>query len=132
MKAASSSKVARVYLRVSTGEQDLARQADIEHVARVAGYYIAGVYREKASGTRTDRPELLRTITDLQPGDVVVAERIDRISCLPLPEAERLVASIKAKGARLAVPGLVGLSELAAQNSGVAKIALEAVQDLLP
>lgn len=99
MKAASSSKVARVYLRVSTGEQDLARQADIEHAARADGYYIAGVYREKASGARANRPELLRMIADLQPGDVVVAERIDRISRLPLPEAERLVASIKAKGA---------------------------------
>ena len=42
--------------------------------------YIAGVYREKASGARADRPELLRMIADLQPGEVVVAEKIDRIS----------------------------------------------------
>ncbi len=42
-------------------------------------------------------------IADLQPGEVVVAERIDRISRLPLAEAERLVASIRAKGARLRV-----------------------------
>jgi DNA invertase Pin-like site-specific DNA recombinase len=27
-------------------------------------------------------------IADLQPGDVVIAEKIDRISRLPLPEAE--------------------------------------------
>src|SRR5450631_2152025 len=82
-------QIARLYLRVSTDEQDLARQADIEHSARQAGYYIAGVYREKASGARADRPELLRMIADLQPGEVVVAEKIDRISRLPLPEAER-------------------------------------------
>src|SRR5699024_12130742 len=62
---------------------------------------------EKASGARADRPELLRMIGDLQPGEVVIAEKIDRISRLPLPEAERLVASIQAKGARLAVPGVV-------------------------
>jgi DNA invertase Pin-like site-specific DNA recombinase len=78
-------QIARLYLRVSTDEQDLARQADIEHSARQAGYYIAGVYREKASGARADRPELLRMIADLQPGEVVVAEKIDRISRLPLP-----------------------------------------------
>ena len=86
-------KVARIYLRVSTDEQDLTRQADIEHSTRAAGYYIAGVYREKASGARADRPELLRMIADLQPGEVVVAEKIDRISRLPLAEAEHLVAS---------------------------------------
>jgi DNA invertase Pin-like site-specific DNA recombinase len=98
-------KVARIYLRVSTDEQDLTRQAEIEHSARSAGYYIAGVYREKASGARADRPEILRMIADLQPGEVVVAEKIDRISRLPLAEAQKLVASIRSKGARLAVPG---------------------------
>src|SRR5690606_32697479 len=70
-------------------------------------------------------------IGDLQPGEVVIAEKIDRISRLPLPEAERLVASIQAKGARLAVPGVVDLSDLAAEAQGVAKIVLEAVQIML-
>jgi DNA invertase Pin-like site-specific DNA recombinase len=124
-------KIARIYLRVSTDEQDLSRQADIEHSTRAAGYYVAGIYREKASGARADRPELLRMISDLQPGEVVVAEKIDRISRLPLAEAEKLVASIRAKGARLAVPGLVDLSDLADEADGVAKIVLMSVQELL-
>ena len=136
-------KVARIYLRVSTDEQDLSRQADIEHSTRAAGYYVAGIYREKASGARADRPELLRIgrarhralqlrmIADLQPGEVVVAEKIDRISRLPLAEAEKLVASIRAKGARLAVPGLVDLSDLADEADGVAKVVLMSVQELL-
>ncbi|MFA0011535.1 recombinase family protein, partial [Vibrio sp. 10N.261.46.E12] len=75
-------------------------------------YYVAGVYKEKASGARADRPELLRLIGDLQPGEIVVAEKIDRISRLPLPEAEKLVDSIRDKGAKLSVPGLVDLTEL--------------------
>jgi DNA invertase Pin-like site-specific DNA recombinase len=124
-------KVARLYLRVSTDEQDLTRQVDIEHSTRAAGYYVAGIYREKASGARADRPELLRMIADLQPGEVVVAEKIDRISRLPLVEAEQLVASIRAKGARLVVPGLVDLSDLAGEADGVAKIVLVSVQELL-
>jgi DNA invertase Pin-like site-specific DNA recombinase len=70
-------------------------------------------------------------IADLQPGEVVVAEKIDRISRLPLPEAEQLVASIRAKGARLAIPGLVDLSEVAAGAEGMAKIVLDSVQELL-
>ena len=124
-------KVARIYLRVSTDEQDLTRQTDIEQSTRAAGYYVAGVYREKASGARADRPELLRMIADLQPGEVVVAEKIDRISRLPLAEAEQLVASIRSKGAKLAVPGLVDLSNFATEADGVAKIVLESVQELL-
>jgi DNA invertase Pin-like site-specific DNA recombinase len=124
-------KVARIYLRVSTDEQDLTRQAQIEHGTRGAGYYVAGIYKEKASGARADRPELLRMIADLQHGEVVIAERMDRISRLPLAEAERLVGSIRAKGARLAVPGLVDLSDFSAESEGVAKIVLESVQELL-
>lgn len=127
----ASIKVARVYLRVSTDEQDLTRQTEIKRSARAAGYYIAGVYREKASGARADRPELLRMIADLQPGEVVVAEKIDRISRLPLAEAEQLVASIRSKGAKLAVPGLVDLSDFAAGTDGVARIVLESIQELL-
>lgn len=124
-------KIARIYLRVSTDQQDLTRQADIEQGTRAVGYYIAGVYREKASGARADRPELLRMIADLQPGEVVVAEKIDRISRLPLAEAEQLVESIRTKGAKLAVPGLVDLSDFAAAVDGVARIVLESVQELL-
>lgn len=124
-------KTARIYLRVSTEDQDLARQEAIVSQAQASGYYVAGVYRETASGARADRPELLRMLADLQAGDVVIAEKIDRISRLPLHEAEQLVATIQAKGARLAVPGVVDLSELAAAAEGVPRIVLQAVQDML-
>lgn len=127
----SAPKIARVYLRVSTDQQDLERQEAIVCNAKAAGYYVAGVYREKASGARADRPELLRMIADLQPGEVVIAEKIDRISRLPLPEAEKLIATIRAKGAQLAIPGVVDLSELAASSEGVARVVLESVQDML-
>ena len=70
-------------------------------------------------------------VADLQPGEVVVAEKIDRISRLPLPEAELLVEAIRGRGARLSVPGIVDLSDLVADSAGVARIVLEAVQDML-
>ena len=70
-------------------------------------------------------------IAELQPGEVVVAEKIDRISRLFLAKAEQLVASIRTKGAKLAVPGLVDLSDFAAETDGVARIVLESVQELL-
>ncbi len=77
------------------------------------------------------RPELLRMIDDLQAGEVVIAENIDRLSRLPLSEAEKLVASIRTKGARLSIPGLVDLSEISADAQGVTKIVIESLQELL-
>lgn len=124
-------KVARIYQRVSTEEQDLARQGELVKATKAAGYYVAKVYTEKASGARADRPALLQMIDDLQAGDVVVCEKIDRLTRLPLPEAEKLVQSIKAKGAKLSVPGLVDLSDIAAAADGIAKIVLEAMEAML-
>lgn len=129
--AASTMKVCRIYQRVSSDQQDLSRQQVLEEQARAAGYYIAGVYKEKASGTAAERPELQRMISDLQPGEVVIAEKIDRISRLPLPDAEKLMARIEATGAKLAIPGIIDLSDLVAESTGVAKIVLESVQTML-
>ncbi|MDR8406436.1 resolvase, partial [Acinetobacter baumannii] len=92
---------------------------------------IAAVYREKASGITPDRPELNRMIHDLQAGEVVIAERIDRISRLPLPEAEKLIVAIKEKGAKLSIPGVIDLSEFSKDASGISKIVLDQVQDML-
>lgn len=124
-------KAARIYVRVGTDDQDLARQARLEAEAQAAGFHVAGVYAEKGRGARADRRELLRLIEDLQPGDVVIAESIDRISRLRLSVAEALVDRIRAAGARLSVPGLVDLSDLVASPNDVAKIVLETVQELL-
>lgn len=124
-------KAARIYQRVSTYQQDLTRQAKLLAETQAAGYSIAGVYKEKASGATMDRPELLRMIADLQPGDVVIAERMDRLSRLPLPEAMQLIDAIRDKGARVVVPGLIDLSEVIAGTEGVAKIVVETLQDML-
>ncbi len=124
-------KVARIYMRVSADSQDLTRQGRLVDEARQAGYYIAGTYAEKASGVNATRPELRRLLDDLQAGDVVVAERMDRITRLPLPEAKKLIDAIRAKGARVAVPGVVDLSEIARGATGNAKIVFEAMQEML-
>ncbi len=126
-----SQKVARVYLRVSSEDQDIERQKRVVEEAKKAGYYIAAVYTEKASGARPDRPELTRMISDIQPGDVIIAEKMDRISRLPLAEAEILIERIKSQGARLAIPGVTDFTDLINDTQGVAKVVLEAMQELL-
>lgn len=61
----------------------------------------------------------------------MIAEKIDRISRLPLPEAEKLIASIRDKSARLAILGIVDLSDVVVKNDGVFRIVLESAQELL-
>ena len=63
------------YARVSTRDQDLAAQ-DAELMA--AG--CAKVFKEKASGAKTDRPELAKVIRRLEDGDVLVITRLDRLA----------------------------------------------------
>jgi Resolvase, N terminal domain len=40
----------------------------------------AKVFKEKVSGAKTDRPELAKAIGRLEPGDVVVVTRLDRLA----------------------------------------------------
>jgi DNA invertase Pin-like site-specific DNA recombinase len=63
------------YARVSTNGQDLSAQ-DAE--LRAAG--CAKVFAEKLSGAKTDRPELAKVIRRLEPGDVLVVTRLDRLA----------------------------------------------------
>ena len=63
------------YARVSTRDQDLAAQ---DAALMAAG--CAKVFREKISGAKTDRPELAKAIRRLQPGDVLMVARLDRLA----------------------------------------------------
>jgi DNA invertase Pin-like site-specific DNA recombinase len=127
----TSPKICRCYLRVSTDTQDLERQESIVEDARRSGFYVAATYREVGSGASSDRPELERLIADLQPGEVVVCESVDRLTRLPLDEAEKLVARIREKGARLSIPGLVDLGDLAQDAEGITRVVIDATQELL-
>src|ERR1700692_2572488 len=63
------------YARVSTYGQTLDAQLG---QLRVEG--CTKIYREKASGARPDRRELLKLLKALAPGDVVTVTRIDRLA----------------------------------------------------
>jgi DNA invertase Pin-like site-specific DNA recombinase len=125
-------KICRVYQRVSTSSQDLSRQQKLVSDAEAAGFYVAGVYSEKISGTIASRPELNRLIADLKKGDVVIAESLDRISRLPAAEGEALIARITEKGAKIAVPDLIDLSEIINSSTDpLVQIVLEANQKMM-
>lgn len=62
------------YARVSTRQQDLARQLDL-----LENYNCNEILTEKITGTKSNRPELNRLKDKLRPGDVVVVESFSRL-----------------------------------------------------
>jgi DNA invertase Pin-like site-specific DNA recombinase len=63
------------YARVSTREQDLTLQRE---ALKAAG--CSRIYAEKMSGARSDRPQLARLLKALEPGDLVIVSRLDRLA----------------------------------------------------
>jgi DNA invertase Pin-like site-specific DNA recombinase len=63
------------YARVSTAGQDLAAQ-----VAELKAAGCTRIYSEKASGARGDRAELAKLLKRLEPGDVLIVCRLDRLA----------------------------------------------------
>jgi DNA invertase Pin-like site-specific DNA recombinase len=63
------------YARISTDGQSVAAQ-----VAALRKHGASKVFREVASGAKTDRAQLRRLIDQLEAGDVVTVTRLDRLA----------------------------------------------------
>ena len=63
------------YARVSTNGQDLGSQE-----AELLAAGCTKVFKEKVSGAKTDRAELAKLIRRLEPGDVLLVTRLDRLA----------------------------------------------------
>ena len=76
------------YARVSTDDQETHLQID---ALKAAG--AERIYKEKASGAKTDRPELMRMLDSARSGDVVVVWKLDSLgrSLLHLIETVNLL-----------------------------------------
>jgi DNA invertase Pin-like site-specific DNA recombinase len=81
------------YARVSTRDQDLATQN-----AELMAAGCAKVFKEKVSGAKTDRPELAKVIGRLEPGDVLVVTRLDRLA-RSTRDLLNVIAAISDRGA---------------------------------
>src|SRR5713226_3599720 len=63
------------YARVSTDGQSVTAQ-----VAELRKHGAGKVFREVASGAKTDRAQLRRVLDQLDPGDVLLVTRLDRLA----------------------------------------------------
>lgn len=64
------------YARVSTDDQDLSLQID---ALTKQGIPTKAIFMDKVSGAKTDRPGLNECLETLQPGDILVVWRLDRL-----------------------------------------------------
>jgi len=83
------------YARVSTIDQNLDRQLDAlkENGAEK-------IFREKVTGKKSDRPELLRMMDQLRDGDIVIVAELTRLS-RSTKDLFAIVEQIQAKGANI-------------------------------
>ena len=120
--------VARIYQWLSIDAATLACQAELHTQTQAMGYSVAATYSEHHPDAWDDRPQLQRLMADLNDGDTIVAEHLDRITRLPEHNVVALMGLICVKGARLSIPGLLDLSHAA---DGSAAIVREAMQAML-
>lgn len=94
----------RGYLRASTTEQDANRALEsLQSFAESHNVKIAKVYAENVSGTALERPKLEELINDSLKGDVILIEKMDRLTRLPFPVWESLKQRIKDAGIHIVV-----------------------------
>lgn len=96
--------IIRAYLRASTEEQDANRAKEsLRSFSSSLGFRIASYYIENISGTTTERPELNRLVEESEKGDVLLIEKVDRLSRLPIEEWKTLKEKLNRAGIKILV-----------------------------
>ncbi|WP_160108643.1 recombinase family protein [Pseudomonas izuensis] len=122
---------AHLYLRASTKDQDANRaKASLEAFASEKGLVIAGIYSENISGTKLNRPELLRLLDTAEKGEVLLVESVDRLSRLSQADWDTLKATIKDKGLRLVIADLP-TSHMMVEDKGITGQIMEVINNML-
>jgi DNA invertase Pin-like site-specific DNA recombinase len=123
--------IAHLYLRASTKDQDSLRaKSSLEAFAIEKGLSIAGTYAENISGTKLDRPELMRLLNSAQAGEILLCESVDRLSRLSQSDWEVLKSTIKGKGLRLVIADLP-TSHMLVQDKGITGQIMEVINNML-
>ena len=103
----------------------------LEDAAHRHGLNVLGKYIENASGTRLDRVELQRLLSDAQPGEVLLVESVDRLSRLSQTEWKQLKDIIYAKGLRLVVEDLPTSHQLTKADDSITSQIMEVINGML-
>lgn len=121
---------AHIYLRASTKDQDATRaqNALVAFASRMA-VPVAGIYSENISGTKLQRPELMRLLSQADPGDVLLVESVDRLSRLSHQDWQKLKQILADKQLRLVVMDLPTTHQQA--DEGIAGQVMSVINQML-
>jgi len=122
---------AHLYLRASTKDQDAKRALwSLTAFATGKGLTIIDTYAENISGTKLDRPELMRLLDVARPGEVLLCESVDRLSRLSQADWKSLKSIIDAKGLRLVIVDLP-TSHMLVTDTGITGQIMDVVNGML-
>jgi DNA invertase Pin-like site-specific DNA recombinase len=94
----------RAYLRASTDDQDANRgRVSVSQFCDARGVRVASWYVENVSGASSERAELHRLIDDSHKGDVLLIEKVDRLSRLPYEQWKELRQKLHDTGLHIVV-----------------------------
>lgn len=124
----------RAYLRASTDEQDALRaKSEIIQFAKQKGVRIASFYVETQSGSKLDRAELSRLIEDSHQEDILLIEKVDRLSRLPYEQWKVLKHQLVNADIHIVVldqPMTHAILEGTAEHSMISRVLTEFMIDL--
>lgn len=122
----------RIYLRASTKDQDAQRALQVlQDLNQHLNLGETIVYVENCSGTRLDRPELNKLLSEANDGDALLVESVDRLSRLSQADFQELKRRIQEKGLRLIVADLPTTHQLIQTNDSITSSILELINNML-
>lgn len=124
--------ITRIYLRASTKDQDAQRALQVlQDLNQHLNLGETIVYVENYSGTRLDRPELNKLLSEANDGDALLVESVDRLSRLSQADFQELKRRIQEKGLRLIVADLPTTHQLIQTNDSITSSILELINNML-
>ena len=122
----------RIYLRASTKDQDAERALQIlQDLNQNLNFGETIVYVENYSGTKLDRPELNKLLSEANQGDTLLVESIDRLSRLTQQDFQELKRRIQEKGLRLVVADLPTTYQMIQTSDSITHSILELINNML-
>ncbi|MFA3659271.1 recombinase family protein [Acinetobacter baumannii] len=122
----------RIYLRASTKDQDAERALQIlQDLNQNLNLGETIVYVENYSGTKLDRPELNKLLSEANQGDTLLVESIDRLSRLTQQDFQELKRRIQEKGLRLVVADLPTTYQIIQTSDSITHSILELINNML-
>ena len=122
----------RIYLRASTKVQDAQRALQIlQDLNQDLNLGETIVYVENYSGTKLDRPELNKLLSEANQGDTLLVESIDRLSRLTQRDFQELKRRIQKNGLRLVVADLPTTYQMIQTSDSITHSILELINNML-